>query len=94
MNYKTKRYYYEFWSKEKYNMFQNSDTHELSLVNEKTGEVLKNFYCCAFNATTLKFWDKSEIQLPQGEFLILNKLNPIIAKKFTGLQKRFVAFKN
>ena len=89
---KTKRSYNEFWTNEKFNMYQNSDSHELILINETTGENVKNFICSAFNTITYKFWDKSEITLKVGQFLKIDKLNPPIAKKFTGLQKRFVKY--
>ena len=89
---KTQRYYNEFWTNEKFNMYQNSDSHELFLINETTGENIKNFICSAFTVTTYKFWDKSEITLSVGQFLKIDKLNPPIAKKFTGLQKRFVKY--
>ena len=87
---KTQRSYNEFWTDKKFNMFQNSDTHVNCLINLETNEQIDNFICAAFTAITYKFWDKSEISLSIGQFLKIDKLNPPIAKKFTGLQKRFV----
>ena len=86
---KTKRSYTEFWTNYTFNMYQNSDTHELFLINEITGENVSNFICAAFNSITYKFYDKSELTLNVGQFIRYNKLNPPIAKKFTGIQKRF-----
>jgi len=89
---KTQRSYNEFWTNEKFNMYQNSDSHELILINENTGEKVKMFICAAFTGITYKFWDKSEVSLSHGQFLKIDKLNPPIAKKFTGIQKRFVKY--
>jgi hypothetical protein len=86
------RTYNEFWTNEKFRMYVNNDTHDLVLINETTKEEIKSFICSAFNSTTFKFWDKSEITLNVGQFLKIDKLNRPIAKKFTGIQKRFVKF--
>jgi hypothetical protein len=89
---KSPRTYTDFWTGESFRMYVNNDTHSNILINEKTGEQIKSFVCSAFNAITFKFWDKSEISLSTGQFLKLEKLNPPIAKKFTGIQKRFVKY--
>ena len=86
----TKRSYNDFWTDKKFNMFQNSDTHVNCLINLETNEIIDNFICAAFTTITYKFWDKSEISLSIGQFLKIDKLNPPIAKKITGIQKRFV----
>jgi hypothetical protein len=86
---KTQRSYTEFWTGKNYAMFQYSDSHVNILVNEITGDKIRGFICAAFNSITYKFWDKSEITLSVGQFLEYDKMNPPIAKKFTGIQKRF-----
>lgn len=89
---KTQRTYNEFWTNEQFNMYQNCDTHVNCLINEATGENVKMFLCAGFTQITYKFWDKSEITLSVGQFLKIDRLNPPIAKKFTGIQKRFVKY--
>ena len=61
----------------------------LPLISKKSGgDITQGRY----SAITYKFWDKSEITLSVGQFLKIDKLNPPIAKKFTGIQKRFVKY--
>ena len=86
----TQRSYSDFWTGKIYNMYQDNCTHEVFLISEDTSEKIQSFLCAAFNSITYKFWDKSEITLQVGQFLKIEKLNPPIAKKFTGIQKRFV----
>lgn len=86
---RTQRNYTEFWTGKNYAMYQNSDSHENILINENNGDKIRNFLCAAFNSITYKFWDKSELTLSVGQFLEYDKMNPPIAKKFTGIQKRF-----
>jgi hypothetical protein len=89
---KTQRSYTEFWSGKIFAMYQNPDTHQNVLINEWTDEKIENFIYAAFTAITYKFWDKSEISLSVGQFLKIDKFNPPIAKKLTGIQKRFVKY--
>ncbi len=86
----TQRKYAEFWSNEVYTMFQDSCTHEIKLISDKTGKEINAFYLSAFTTIEIRFWDKSQITLQPGQFIETSKLNPVTHKKFF-MQKRFSA---
>lgn len=87
---KSPRYYAEFYTGKIFDCYVNNDTHQTVFICRESGEMVTNFVCAAFNSITYKFWDKSEINLQVGQFLKVDSKNKPIAKKFTGIQKRFV----
>lgn len=82
----TKRSYTEKQTGKSFDMYQNSDTHELKLVS-KDGEECKQFYCCAFTDCSVKTSDGQIIDLKQGEFIKTDKIK-LTHKRFF-IQKRF-----
>jgi hypothetical protein len=89
---KTKRSYENYHTKQMYDMYQHSDTHELVLINRDTGEKLKTFYCCAFTDVDLKLSSGGQIRLNTGQFIDTSIHKPTHKKFF--MQNRFSKFKN
>jgi hypothetical protein len=86
---KTQRSYNNHFTKVKYSMFQDSNTHQSFLINERNNDTIRNFVLCAHNDITYKFQDGTILEIPRGEFLEISTDNPPTHKKYTGIQKRF-----
>jgi hypothetical protein len=89
---KTKRSYENYHTKEMFDMFQHSGTHELVLINRETEMECKTFYCCAFTDVDLKLSTGEQIRLNTGQFIDTSAHKPTQKKFF--MQNRFSKFKN
>jgi hypothetical protein len=89
---KTKRSFENYHTKEMFDMFQHSETHELVLINRETETQCKTFYCCAFTDVDLKLNTGGQIRLNTGQFIDTSIYKPTHKKFF--MQNRFSKFKN
>ncbi len=85
----SQRIYTNVETNEKFRMYVDDTNHSLDLRNEKNGKIITLFYCAAFNGITLKFKDKSILELNAGEFIETDFAKIPTHKKYTGIQKKF-----
>jgi hypothetical protein len=87
---KTNREYTDFWTKEKFVLCNDLENEVSFLLNEITGQKVRRFLTTAQPEIKYRFYDKSEITLNAGVFYEYDKLNPPIARKVIGYNKKFV----
>lgn len=85
----TNRVYKNIDSEELFRLYKDDNTHELCLINERTGNCVKNFVLSAFTPVKYKLQDKSVVSINPGEFMIVDLKNKPTHRKFI-VEKRFV----
>ena len=87
MKTKTQRSYTDVETNVCYDLYQDSETHEFSLI-DKVGNRVNGFYLCAFTACKIKLNSKKIIDLKDGQFYNLKENETVTHRKFC-ISKKF-----